>query len=123
MDVDIEEGDEGCEATNLGFIRTGKGGTWRGSSFTKTQYAKKFIQAHAGVCTILKAAEKMGLVCGVSDEGNYYDSGDITQLADNGQENLKIIAAMTNVLTERFGSENVMGAGLEAGEKLKDFEL
>jgi len=114
---------EGSEPTNLCFIRKGKGKVWKGSSFTKTQYAKEFVKAHVAVCTLLKAAEKMGLVNEVSDEGDYYDNEDITVLADNGESNLKMIAAMTGALQDKFGTEVIGGAGLTAEEKLKDFEL
>jgi len=111
---------DGCEATNLCFIRTGKGKIWKGNSFTKTQYAKKFIEAHTSVCTLLKAAEKLGLINEVSDEGDYYETGDITQLTDASEENLKLIEAMMGKLTKRFG-DNVQGEGLNATKILKDY--
>jgi len=113
---------EGCEATNLCFIRTGKGKVWKGGSFTKTQYASDFVKAHTSVCTLLKAAEKIGLVHDVCDEGDFYESGDITQLTDASESNLKMIAAMTGALQEKFG-DVIQGAGLTAKDKLKDFEF
>lgn len=114
---------EGCEATNLCFIRTGNGNVWKGHSFTKTQYAEEFVKAHVAVCTLLKAAVKSNLVVNVSDEGDYYESEDITQLTDASQENLKIIQSMTGMLQASFGAENVQGAGLDAGKLLKEYDL
>jgi len=112
---------EGCEATNFCFIRTGNGKIWKGGSFTKTQYATNFVKAHTSVCTLLKAAERIGIVNEVSDEGDYYETGDITQLTDASEENLKMIASITGALVERFGPENIAGAGLDAEKILKDY--
>ena len=111
---------EGCEPTNLCFVRTGKGMIWTGGAFTKTQYAKDFVKAHVSVCTLLKGMEKMGLIKEVSDEGDYYDTEDITQLTDASEENLKLIAAMVGTLKETLG-DAVGGAGLNAEKMLEDY--
>jgi hypothetical protein len=112
---------EGCEATNLCFVRTGKGMVWTGSSFTKTQYASDFVKAHVAVCMLLKGAMKMELVTSVDDEGDYFESEDITKLTDANHEMLKMLAAFSGLMQEKFGAENVQGGGLKAEEKLKEF--
>lgn len=114
---------EGCEATNLCFIRLGKNRTWKGASFTKTQYAKEYVKAHCGVCTILKAAEKEGIVHSVYDEAGYYETGDITQLIDSGEENLRLIAGFCDALKVTYGEDAIEGAGKDAKDLLKDYEL
>lgn len=118
----------GCEATNFPFVAYHGNGpsrrrVWKGSSFTKTQYAEPFVKAHITVCALLKHAEKLGLVENVYDEAEFYETGDITLLIDNGEANLRLIQAMTGMFQEAFGEDSVEGAGLEAGEKLKQFDL
>ena len=119
---------EGCEATNLPFVAVNgnaiaKRRVWKGSSFTKTQYASEFVKAHMTVCAILKRAEKMGLVTDVCDEAEFYETGDVTTLIDNGEANLKMIQGMIGVLSEEFGAENIGGAGLNAGKLLQDYNI
>jgi hypothetical protein len=118
---------EGCEATNLSFVayhgdRKGVH-TWKGRGFTKTQYASNFAIAHISVCKLLKEAVKLGLVTEVHDEGDYYQTEDITVLLDAGESNLKLIRAFCGKLQETFGKENIGGAGLQAEELLKDYSL
>ena len=119
---------EGCEATNLPFVAyNGAIGNrkrkWTGSSFTKTQYASEFVKAHVSVCAILKHAEKLGLIKDVYDEGDFYNTEDITVLIDNGEENLKIIASCGEILKKTFGEQNIEGAGSNATEMLKDYDI
>lgn len=116
---------EGCEPTNLVFVcKRGKSSrrTWKGYSFTKTQYASDFVKAHMTVCALLKYAQNEGLVTDVRDEADFYESGAITELIDASEENLKIIAAFGATLVENFGKENIQGAGKNASEILKDYQ-
>lgn len=58
---------------------------WRGSSFTKTQYAstvtaQHFLKCHLTITAALDAAKTAGLLKSVLDEGNYWDHRDATKL-------------------------------------------
>jgi len=111
---------EGSEPTNLCFIRLGNGNVWKGGSFTKTCYATEFVKAHTRVCTLLQAGERMGLVKKVSDEGHYYETGDLTQLVDSEEESMTMIAALGEALKQKFG-DNVTGGFETAKERLEDY--
>ncbi|MEK6832654.1 MAG: hypothetical protein AABY32_01290 [Nanoarchaeota archaeon] len=112
---------EGCEPTNFGFYRKGKGKIWKGKSFTKTQYAEEFVKAHISVCHLLKFAQKIGLVTKVSDEGDFYETNDMTKLVDNSEENLQLIAGMVDMFKKM--DINFDGKGLEADRLLKNYQL
>jgi hypothetical protein len=120
---------EGCEPTNIGLIRCGKSKVWTGHAFTKTQYAKDFVKAHLSVCALLKAAEKLGIVEEISDEGEYYETGDLTKLMDNLEGNwkvMKLLADNLGAVVENLGIEGPVtleGPAARADEELKKFSL
>lgn len=114
---------EGCESTNLCFIRKGKGKIWKGCSFTKTEYASNFIKAHISVCSLLKYAQKEGVIQDVRDEAEYYETEDITILTDNKEQSLKCLASLFKTMSEAFGEESIQGNAVIAEEQLKDFSL
>ena len=45
---------------------------WHGKSFTKTQYAKDFIQVHETVCRVLDIVKEEGLLLSAGDTCGYY---------------------------------------------------
>lgn len=73
---------EGCETVSLalstfGQSVNGKPATpplWYGMGFTKTQYAKDFVQVHETVCRVLDIAREEGLLHQASDNCGYYAS-------------------------------------------------
>ncbi len=65
---------EGCETVHIGLTTLRKEGVpmWLGNSFTKTQYATHFIQAHETVCRVLDVAEEVGLLYRARDTCGFY---------------------------------------------------
>lgn len=57
---------------------------WWGKVFTKTQYAEHFIKAHALVCEMLDRMKAIGITVHVSDEGDFYETGESNQERDFG---------------------------------------
>ena len=88
---------EGCESTCFDLIREGTKREWTGKGFTKTHYAENFTKAHISVCALLRAAEKLGFGCKVSDEGDFYETNDLTRLLDNLQANYAAIATFLKI--------------------------
>jgi hypothetical protein len=116
----------GCEPTNLPFVAYHGDGpstrrTWKGNSFTKTQYAEDFTKAHIAVCLLLKEAESLGLIKEVYDEAEFYEKGDLTVLVDNAEENLKLIKAFSSILKNAYPESQIDTHDVDS--KLKDFEL
>lgn len=62
---------------------------WRWSSFCKTQYAsnpdcggiENFLRCHRSIVQLLDAANEIGILESVTDEGRYWDDRDATALA------------------------------------------
>jgi hypothetical protein len=74
-----------CEATNIGLVHNGNSRSWQGSAFTKTQWAKNFMQAHLSVCLLLKELEKLGILEKVTDEAGLWKNWNSSRLADIDQ--------------------------------------
>jgi len=84
---------KGCEATNLGLISK-DGRNWMGHAFTKTQYAEHFVEAHLLVITILDVCKKLGILKSVNDEGNYWETRDLSLLGKNITASTKFIKGL-----------------------------
>ena len=93
---------EGCEPTNIGLISK-DGRDWSGGSFTKTQYAEHFVQAHILVITILDVCKKLRILKSVSDEGGFWETRDLTLLGENITESTKGIKEMVGNLKKMKG--------------------
>ncbi|MCL5056733.1 MAG: hypothetical protein M1130_01790 [Actinobacteria bacterium] len=119
---------EECEEANFGLakypatityggrkIPTGLGGAWRWRSFCKTQYASNvsaehFLKCHASVCSLLKEAEKIGILKKVNDEGHFWDHWDYEALVREVAEWNSMIGDVIQKLESVFGSENVVSS-------------
>ena len=115
---------EGCEPTNIGLVHRGRNGkVWRGSSFTKTQWAVDFVKAHVAVCALLKFIQQTGLLKSVYDEGHYWEDEDFTKLLDNFELNNKGIAAICTMLQKaaKDTDATIEGHGLKSVKTLKEF--
>ncbi len=99
---------EGCEPTNLGLISK-DGRNWRGHAFTKTQYAEHFVGAHLLVITILDVCKKLGILKSVSDEGDYWETRDLSLLGGNITESTKAIKKMHGDLKRAFKHDRIVG--------------
>ena len=125
---------DGCEAANFGFckypahievddpewpgqcnrIRTKLPG-WRWSSFCKTQYAsnsecggvQNFLRCHLSVVSLLDHARSLGILEGVSDEGDFWETRDVCALTQEvGQWN-NMIAGFAGQMKDWFGDQFV----------------
>jgi len=86
---------------------------WRWASFCKTQYAsnpecggiKNFPRCHITLVTLLDRAKLLGLLDEVSDEGDYWENRDLTELARAvGLWNVQI-ASMFGRLKGKLGDQ------------------
>ena len=93
-------------------IRTGLKG-WSWSSFCKTQYAshpdlggvENFLRCHLSVIRLLDAANDLGIVEEVSDEGEFYERRDVKALAEEvGEWNVQL-AGFVGELKDHFGHD------------------
>jgi len=111
---------EGCEPANFGMcrfpttvmfrgqrIRTKLSG-WRWGSFCKTQYAsglgtENFLRCHLSVIRLLDYAKELGILAGVSDEGDYWEKRDVVALIRCVGEWNQLIAAFAGRLKDQLG--------------------
>lgn len=93
-------------------VRPGISG-WRGSSFTKTQYAstvaaQHFLKCHLTITAALDAAKAAGLLKSVLDEGEYWEDRDAEKL-------LKTVGRWNALMAAFVGSlETATGESLPA---------
>ena len=99
---------EGCEWFVVMLGRFGKGRLWRGSRFTKTQYADHFVPCHLAVVRMLDLCNEAGILKSVRDEGRFYETRDIEELARNinaSTDMIRAAAAGFRKLMEQRGFE------------------
>jgi hypothetical protein len=89
---------EGCENFVLMLGRIGKGKLWRGTRYTKTQYAVHFVDAHLTVIKILDLCKEAGILKNVHDEGEFWQTRDLEVLAKNINESTATILAVGAML-------------------------
>lgn len=53
---------------------------WTGTGSCKTQYAKHFVESHGNLVAWLDVFRKAGVHTDVCDEGNYWDTRDVSKL-------------------------------------------
>lgn len=127
---------EGCEPANFGLccypafievadqrpgnnspkrrLKTGLTG-WCWSSFCKTQYAsnpacggvQNFLRCHLSVIALLDFAKSLGIIEGVSDEGNYWETRDVEALAGEVGTWNEMIAGFAGQLKDALGANVV----------------
>lgn len=111
---------EECEEANFGLARypdriewrgrvlqVPDSGVWRWRSFCKTQYASNvsiehFVRCHVAVCSLLREAERLGILQEVIDEGKFWDTWDVETLVREVGEWNVFVAGMVKAL-ERSG--------------------
>lgn len=105
----------GCEPTNIGLIsRDNK--NWFGSAFTKTQYAEHFVKCHLLVISILDVCKKFGILKSVSDEGEYYETRDLSVLGDNINQSTNFIKGISTILKKACGDNMQIDSAVEKSE-------
>ncbi len=90
LKVDIGEG---CEPFEVMLGRFGKGRLWKGARFTKTQYATRFVASHLTVIRMLDLCGEAGILESVTDEGRFYETRDLEELARNINASTDMIRA------------------------------
>lgn len=85
---------EGCELFTVQLGRLGRGTLWRGGSFTKTQYALHFVQAHLTVIKMLDLCKEAGVLREVKDEGHFWETRDLKVLAENINASTQMLKKM-----------------------------
>jgi hypothetical protein len=93
-------------------VATGLKG-WCWSSFCKTQYAsdpsvggvENFLRCHLSVIKVLDRAKEIGILAGVSDEGDFWEKRDIKALAQQVGEWNESMAAFVGHLKDTFGGD------------------
>ena len=86
-------------------IRTNLDG-WRGRGFCKTQYASSvsiehFLRCHLSVIKMLDAADELGILAQVNDEGEYWGKRDVKALAKKVGEWNCLLAGVVGVLKDQ----------------------
>jgi hypothetical protein len=102
--------DPGCESFLIG-VSTYRGeGTpvWLGTSFTKTQYAERFVHAHETLCRILDMAKEDGLLAGCDDTCGFYQHRDWSRSAEIVNRETTFARAMSHVLADLAASSGGM---------------
>jgi len=98
---------EGCEPMNIGLRRLDNSENWDWHSFCKTQYAEEFVKCHLLVIRILDECKRLGILKRVNDEGDYWQTRDLSKLGQNINESTKMIQGLFGMLSQAFGKENV----------------
>lgn len=95
---------EGCESTDFNFEKRGE--RWVCSSFTKTQYAEEFVKCHLLVIKVLDLFVEQGFTAKVNDEGEYWETRDLSKLAKSINEYTQMIQAICGGLKKAAEKTN-----------------
>lgn len=78
------------------------------SDFCKTQFAKT-LSEHRFVAEIIRIVASYCITAEVSDDGDYYNTGDITDAQEAIKENGKLIDSLTGMLKEQgWNDDNII---------------
>lgn len=90
---------EGCKPFSVPLKNSKKEpNTWKGHSFTKTQYALNFHVAHNTACTLINMMKLAGFTVEVDDEGDYYQTRDLNALSEAYQQYDSMIKMFGQIL-------------------------
>jgi hypothetical protein len=89
---------------------------WWGQGFTKTQYAKNFIQVHETVCRILDIVQQKGLLHKGSDNCGYYASRSWKEASKRVNEELAFAQIMSGVMGVAIGNMREEGVSVQVLE-------
>jgi hypothetical protein len=86
---------------------------WYGQSFTKTQYAKNFIQVHETVCRVLDIVQEEGLLYKGSDTCGYYASRSWKEASQRVNEELQFAQLMGGLMGVAVGDMREEGVPVQ----------
>ena len=89
---------------------------WWGQSFTKTQYAKNFIQVHETVCRVLDIVREEGLLLKASDNCGYYASRSWKDASKRVNEELAFAGMMSGLIDVAIGNMREEGVPVQVIE-------
>lgn len=109
---------EGCESAAFGLALHAEPAAvsdWNLMSFCKTQYAsnpecggiENFLKCHLMIVRMLDEAQKLGILCEVSDEGNYWDTRQIEKLVETVSKYNVLIAGIAGHLKDSQGEGSI----------------
>jgi hypothetical protein len=116
---------EGSESINLALSTFGRPKDtpahgqpplWWGQSFTKTQYAKEFIQVHETVCRVLDIVQDEGLLLKGSDNCGYYASRSWKDASKRVNEELAFVGMMSEQMDVAIGNMREEGVPVQVIE-------
>jgi hypothetical protein len=91
---------EECETTVFVLARYPGEEGWSGEGFTKTQYATHFVESHLLVIAALEACRAAGILKEVVDEGGFWETRDLKELAKNLNATTALIERVLGSLRE-----------------------
>jgi hypothetical protein len=86
---------------------------WYGQGFTKTQYAKDFVQVHETVCRVLDILGEEGLLLNGSDNCGYYASRSWKDASKRVNEELDFARMMGGLLGVMIGNMREEGTEVQ----------
>ena len=89
---------------------------WWGQSFTKTSYAKEFIQVHETVCRVLDIVGEEGLLLEAKDNCGYYASRSWKDACERVNEELLFAQAMGGLIGVAIGNLREDGVDVQVLE-------
>jgi hypothetical protein len=116
---------EGSESINLALSTfrqptetpaDGQPPLWWGQSFTKTQYAKEFVQVHETVCRVLDIVEEEGLLLKGSDNCGYYASRSWKDASKRVNEELAFAGMVSGLMDVAIGNLREEGVPVQVIE-------
>ena len=93
LDLNLWPG-EGCESCNLTFFKTKNQRIFRCGAFCKTQYAVNFVRCHLLVIKLMDLLKEEGFSVEVSDEGEYWETRDLSVLGKNINDYTDMISSI-----------------------------
>ena len=90
----------GCEPMNIALTRLKRESIFKGKAFCKDQYAKDFIKCHLLIISILDICKDEGILKSVEDEGGYWDSRDLSVLAENINASTMVLEQFSKMLKQ-----------------------
>ena len=90
---------EGCEGSPFNFFK--KRTWWRSHCFTKTQYAEQFVKCHLLVIQVLDLFKEAGFTVKVKDEGKYWETRDLSVLAEEINDYTDLLKTALGSLSEQ----------------------
>ena len=107
-EVKAVQGWDLCKESMLEFERKLRDVDYVCASFTKTQYAG--FSVHVAVAELLRAVASRCSLAYVSDEADYYETGDSRRARSNFDESTEMLKAVSAQLKKIFGEDKVVAA-------------